>query len=233
MIDAYSWVTPNGHKLHIMLEETGLEHRLHPVNIGKGEQFEPDFLRISPNQRIPAVVDRDGPGGEPISIFESGAILMYLGNKTGQFYPADSRTRVAVDEWLMFQMGGVGPMFGQASHFINYAEDKGGNEYALQRYTNESKRLVGVLDRRLGETEYLAGGDYTIADIMTYPWIVAARRSAFAMDEWPNVIGWLQRIGERPAVQRGMETLAEYRQSGPISQQARENLFGDKQYQKR
>ena len=232
MIDAYSWITPNGHKLHIMLEEAGLGYRLHAVNIGKGEQFEPEFLQISPNQRIPAITDQDGPGGKPVSLFESGAILMYLGDKTGQFYPTDARKRAAVNEWIMFQMAGVGPMFGQASHFISYTQEKSGNEYALERYTRESKRLTGVLNRRLGEHEYLAD-DYSIADMLTYPWIAAARKFAFDMDEWPHVIRWLNKIGERPAVQRGMQMLSEHSNGGPISDEARENLFGDKQYEER
>jgi GST-like protein len=167
MIDLYSWPTPNGHKVHIMLEECGLDYNLHAIDIGAGDQFKPDFLKISPNNKMPAIVDSDGPDGNPISIFESGAILLYLAGKTGKFLPKDVRGKYIALQWLMFQMGGVGPMFGQAHHFRIYAPEK--VEYAINRYTNEAKRLYGVMDRRLGEAKYFAC-EYSIADMAIFPW---------------------------------------------------------------
>jgi GSH-dependent disulfide-bond oxidoreductase len=199
MIELYTWTTPNGHKPMIMLEELGLERRLIPVNIGKGEQHAPDYLRINPNGRIPALVDRT-EGAEPVVVFESGAILIYLAEKTGQLLPASGQERYEALAWLMFQMGGVGPMFGQAGHFLRAAEKL---PYAIDRYVNESRRLYGVLDGRLAEAEYLAG-DYSIADIATFPW---ARQSAFlglTLDEFPNVKRWVSAIAERPAVERAL-----------------------------
>jgi GST-like protein len=174
MIDVYSWATPNGHKVHIMLEETGLEYRVHPIDIGAGDQFKPEFLAISPNNKIPAIVDSDGPGGTPLSLFESGAILVYLAEKTGQFLPIDPAGRYATLQWLMFQMGGLGPMLGQTHHFRVYAPQQ--IEYAVNRYTNEAKRLYGVMDKQLGKTAFLAGNDYTIADIAAFPWISGEER---------------------------------------------------------
>ena len=174
MIDVYTWPTPNGHKVHIMLEECGLEHNIHGINIRKGDQFSDDFLKISPNNRIPAIVDQVGPGGAPYSLFESGAILIYLAEKTGKFLPAEVRARHDTLQWLMFQMGNVGPMFGQAHHFRNYAAEK--MEYSIERYTNESGRLYRIMNKHLGENEYLAGNDYTIADIATFPWSRGAER---------------------------------------------------------
>ncbi|MDN7901676.1 glutathione binding-like protein [Burkholderia cepacia] len=229
MIDVYSWATPNGHKVHIMLEETGLAYRVHPVDIGAGDQFKPEFLKISPNNKIPAIVDPDGPGGKPISLFESGAILIYLAEKTGKFLPTDPTARYATLEWLMFQMGGVGPMLGQAHHFRLYAPEK--IEYAINRYTNEAKRLYNVMDKRLGESEYLAGDTYTIADIATFPWTRSWQNQGIVLDELPNVKRWYDTIAGRPAVQRGVEVLASMRKALQ-DDKAREVLFGATQYAK-
>ncbi|MBR8315507.1 glutathione S-transferase N-terminal domain-containing protein [Burkholderia dolosa] len=230
MIDVYSWATPNGHKVHIMLEETGLAYRVHPVDIGAGDQFKPEFLKISPNNKIPAIVDSDGPGGQPISLFESGAILIYLAEKTGKFLPSDPVARYATLEWLMFQMGGVGPMLGQAHHFRLYAPQK--IEYAVDRYTNEAKRLYNVMEKRLGESEYLAGSEYTIADIATFPWTRSWQNQGVVLDELPNVKRWHDAIAARPAVQRGVEVLASLRKALQ-DDKAREVLFGATQYAKR
>ncbi|VWC38187.1 glutathione S-transferase [Burkholderia lata] len=229
MIDVYSWATPNGHKVHIMLEETGLAYRVHPVDIGAGDQFKPEFLTISPNNKIPAIVDPDGPGGQPISLFESGAILIYLAEKTGKFLPTDPAARYTTLEWLMFQMGGVGPMLGQAHHFRLYAPEK--IEYAVNRYTNEAKRLYNVMDKRLGESEYLAGDTYTIADIATFPWTRSWQNQGIVLDELPNVKRWYDAIAARPAVQRGVEVLASMRKALQ-DDKAREVLFGATQYAK-
>ena len=231
MIDVYSWPTPNGRKIHIMLEECGLEYNAHPVNIGKGEQFEPDFLKISPNNRIPAITDSDGPDGKPISLFESGAILIYLADKTGQFLPTEPRAKYETLQWLMFQMGGVGPMFGQSNHFSHYAVDK--IPYAIDRYVNECKRLYGVMDTRLGEVDYLAGADYTIADIATHPWAQGYERRGVDINDYPNVKQWVEVIHERPAVIRGVEVLAQERSSGNFTAEEREVLFGKTQFEKR
>jgi GST-like protein len=231
MIDVYSWPTPNGRKIHIMLEETGLEYQAHAVNIGKGEQFEPDFLKISPNNRIPVILDSDGPGGKSISLFESGAILIYLADKTGQFLPEEPRAKYETLQWLMFQMGGVGPMFGQSNHFSHYAVDK--IPYAIDRYSNECKRLYGVLDKRLGEAEYLAADEYTIADIATHPWVQGFERRGVDIEEYPNVKRWIELIHQRPGVIRGTEILANERSSGNFNAEEREILFGKTQFQKR
>jgi len=222
MIDVYSWATPNGHKVHIMLEETGLDYRVHPIDIGAGDQFAPAFLKISPNNKIPAIIDQDGPGGQPLALFESGAILVYLAEKTGRFLPADPVGRYTTLEWLMFQMGGIGPMLGQAHHFRLYAPEK--IDYAINRYTNEAQRLYNVMDKRLGETAYLAGDDYTIADIAAFPWTRSWQNQGIALDALPNVKRWHEAIAARPAVQRGVEVLASLRQ--PLQDdQAREVLF--------
>jgi GSH-dependent disulfide-bond oxidoreductase len=231
MIDLYSWATPNGRKIHVMLEECGLEYNAHAVNIGKGEQFEPDFLKISPNNRIPAITDSDGPDGKPISLFESGAILMYLAEKTGEFLPEEARARYETLQWLMFQMGGVGPMFGQSNHFSHYAVDK--IPYAIDRYVNESKRLYGVIDKRLGDVEYLAGAEYTIADIATHPWVQGFERRGVDPNDYPNVKRWVEVIHQRPAVKRGIQVLASDRSSGNFTAEEREVLFGKAQLQKR
>ncbi len=230
MIDAYSWPTPNGHKIHIMLEETGLPYKVHGIDIGAGAQFDPAFLAISPNNKIPAIVDSDGPGGKPISVFESGAILIYLAEKTGKFMPKEARARYAVLEWLMFQMGSIGPMFGQANHFRAYAPEK--IAYAIDRYTNEARRLYGVMDRRLKDREYVAG-DYSIADIAIFPWMRYGDRRGVDENEFPNVKRWFAAINARPAVQRGLEVLSASSRSGPMSDKEREILFGATQYKKR
>jgi GST-like protein len=203
MIDLYTASTPNGRKISIMLEETGLPYEAHHVDIGNDDQFEPAFLDISPNNKIPAIVDPDGPDGEPISMFESGAILIYLAEKTGQFMPTEARPRYEVLQWLMFQMGGVGPFFGQANHFIKFAKEK--VPYAIDRYRNEAMRLLGVMDRRLDEVAYLAGDDYTIADIATWPWVMRTEWYDTDWSQFPNAKRWFDAIGERPAVQRGRD----------------------------
>jgi GST-like protein len=200
-IDLYYWTTPNGYKISIMLEECRLPYRVIPVNIGKGDQFKPEFLAISPNNRIPAIVDHQGPGGKPISIFESGAILQYLGRKTGKFYPVSERARVEVDQWLMWQMGGLGPMAGQAHHFRLYAPEK--LPYAIERYTNECHRLYGVMNRRLADREYLAG-KYSIADMACVGWTSRWQRQGVDMNEFPNVKRWLESLLARPAVDRAI-----------------------------
>jgi len=231
MIEVYSWATPNGHKVHIMLEECGLPYRVTAVDIGAGDQFRPDFLAISPNNKIPAIVDSDGPDGQPISLFESGAILMYLAAKSGgRFMPASTRGRYEMLEWLMFQMGGVGPMLGQAHHFRIYAPEK--IPYAIDRYTNEAKRLYGVMDKRLAKSKYIAGPEYTIADIAIFPWLRSWKNQGIDWTDFPHLKGWFDEIAARPAVQRGVEVLASQRKP-LIDDQAREALFGKTQYQKR
>ena len=199
MIDLHFWPTPNGWKITIMLEETGLPYRLVPVDISAGAQLEPEFLAISPNGRMPAIVDPDGPDGAPISIFETGAILQYLGDKAGRFYPAERRARSAVEQWLFWQCAGLGPMVGQAAHF-NYQKEK--IPYAIQRYTNEARRLYGVLDRRLAEAEHLAG-DYSIADMATWPWTRGYKALGIDLAEFPNLQAWFKRVGARDAVLKG------------------------------
>ncbi|MBU0726259.1 MAG: glutathione S-transferase N-terminal domain-containing protein [Alphaproteobacteria bacterium] len=202
MIDLYTWTTPNGRKVSIMLEEIGLPYTAHPVNISKDEQFAPDFLKISPNNKIPAIVDSDGPGGKPISVFESGSILFYLAEKTGKLMPADPAGRYETMTWLMFQMAGVGPMLGQAHHFRRFAKEQ--VPYAIERYTSETHRLYGVMDKRLGETPYLAGAEYSIADIATYPWIARWEWHGIDWADFPNLKRWFDEISARPAVQKGM-----------------------------
>ncbi len=213
-----------------MLEEVGLPYNVIAINIGEGDQFEPDYLKISPNNKMPAMVDPDGPNGEPYSIFESGAMLMYLAEKTGQFMPRDMAGRYLVIQWLMFQMGGIGPMLGQAHHFRQYAPEP--IEYAVNRYTNEAGRLYNVMDRRLGEVDYLAG-DYSIADMACFPWIRPYERQGQDMEEFPNLKRWFDAIDERPAVKRGLEVLKEHRRSTPHDAKAKEMLFGAAQYQRR
>ena len=228
-IEVFSWATPNGHKVHIMLEECGLPYKAIPVNIGAGDQFKPEFLAISPNNKIPAIVDPDGPGGKPISLFESGAILVYLAGKTGQFLPSGDRERFEVLEWLMFQMGGVGPMLGQNHHFRLYAPEK--LPYAIDRYTNEARRLYGVIDRRLSQSRWLGGKEYSIADIATFPWLRNWKNQGIEMSEYPRLEAWFNEIAARPAVQRGVQVLADLRR--PITDdKAREVLFGKTQYQR-
>ncbi|MFL9871272.1 glutathione binding-like protein [Paraburkholderia megapolitana] len=232
MIDVYSWATPNGHKVHIMLEETGLAYTAHPVDIGAGDQFKPEFLAISPNNKIPAIVDPDGPrgaDGKPFALFESGAILIYLAEKTGQFLPSEPAARYATLQWLMFQMGGIGPMLGQTHHFRVYAPQQ--IEYAVNRYTNETRRLYGVMETQLGKSQYLAGNDYTIADIATYPWTRSWQNQGIDIEQFPNVKRWQAEISARPAVQRGVEVLASVRKP-VMDDKAKEVLFGATQYAK-
>jgi GST-like protein len=227
MIDVYSAATPNGHKIHIMLEECGLPYRAHHVDIGAGDQFKPEFLAISPNNKIPAIVDAEGPDGKPISLFESGAILMYLASKAGKFLGTTDRQKFVTLQWLMFQMGSIGPMLGQAHHFRIYAPEK--IEYAVNRYTNEAKRLYGVMDKQLAQHPYLAGDDYTIADIATFPWTRSWKNQGIDLTDYPSLERWFDEIRERPAVQRGVEVLAELRK--PLTDDmARDILFGSRQY---
>jgi GST-like protein len=231
MIEVWTWPTPNGHKVHIMLEEIGLPYKVVPVNIGAGEQFRPEFLAITPNHRIPAIVDPEGPGGQPLKLFESGAILIYLAEKTGKLMPTDLAARYTCLQWLMFQMGGVGPMFGQYNHFAAYAPEK--IPYAIERYGNEVKRLHRVLDKRLGESAYLAGEAYSIADIATFPWVRNPDRRGVVLDDYPHVKRWHDAIAQRPAVVRGVEVLSENQRRGAMSDQERENLFGARQFSPR
>ncbi len=223
MIDVYTWATPNGHKVHIMLEECALPYRVIPVDIGSGAQFEQHFLKISPNNKIPAIVDPDGPDGQPMSLFESGAILLYLAGKTGRLLPADVRGKYEVLQWLMFQMGSVGPMLGQAHHFRLYAPEK--LPYAIERYTKEAQRLYGVINRRLASSTYLGGKDYSIADIAVFPWLRSWKNQGVELSDYPHLKGWFDEIARRPAVQRGLEVLADQRR--PLTtDKAREVLFG-------
>ncbi len=231
MIDLYVWPTPNAHKISIALEEMGLPYTVKPVDIQAGDQFKPEFLRISPNNKMPAIVDSDGPDGKPISVFESGAILIYLAEKTGKFLPREPRGRYKVIEWLMFQMASVGPMFGQNGHFRNYAPQEPGLAYARDRYLNEAKRIYGVIDRRLGEVPYLAG-DYSIADMAVFPWTRGHLRQGIPADDLPNFRRWLDAIAARPAVQRGLELLKDKVRQGPMDAKAKEVLFGKTQYEK-
>ncbi len=228
MIDVYSWSTPNGHKVHIALEELALDYRIHPVNLGKGDQFEAEFLRISPNNKIPAIVDRKGPGDEPFALFESGAILIYLAEKTGRLLPRQPHGRYRTLEWLMFQMGNLGPMLGQAHHFRQYAPER--IDYAINRYTNETTRLYRVLEQRLGEDAFLAGPEYTIADIAVFPWIRPYERQGQDLTEHPNLRRWFDAIAQRPAVERGLGVLAAREQKG-FDEEAKQVLFGERQYQ--
>lgn len=221
MIDLYYWPTPNGWKITIMLEECALPYRVIPVNIGAGDQFKPDFLRISPNNRMPAIVDTGAPDG-PLSIFESGAILIYLAEKTGQFMPQDLHGRSEVLQWLFWQVGGLGPMAGQLGHFRNYAQET--IEYAVDRYAREYNRLLGVMERRLADREFLAGA-YSIADMAAWPWVRSHERLGQPLDEFPQVKRWFDVIGARPAVQKGVDVGADLRQNG-MSEDARKVLFG-------
>lgn len=229
MIEVWTWPTPNGHKVHIMLEELELPYKIIPVNIGQGEQFKPEFLSITPNHRIPAIVDPDGPGGKPVKLFESAAILIYLSEKTGdQLIPKDPIGRYSCLQWTMFQMSGVGPMFGQYNHFANYAVEK--LPYAIERYTNEVQRLHRVLEKRLHEATYLAGDEYSIADICTFPWVRNPDRRGINLDQFPAIRRWHDTIAARPAVQRGVAVLADKQRKGQITDKERENLFGTAQF---
>jgi GSH-dependent disulfide-bond oxidoreductase len=224
MIDLHYWPTPNGHKITIFLEETGLTYAIHPVNIGKGDQFKPEFLKISPNNRMPAIVDRaPADGGRPISVFESGAILVYLAEKVGRFLPADPRGKAHVLEWLFWQMGGLGPMLGQNHHFANYAPEK--IPYAIDRYVKETNRLYGVLDHQLANGEFVAGA-YSIADMACYPWIVLYERQSQKLEDFPHLERWFQAMRARPAVIRAYEKAKEVRSSEGMSEAAKKILFG-------
>ena len=235
VIDVYSWPTPNGHKVHIMLEECGYklgrDWLAHPVHIGQGEQFTPEFLTISPNNKIPALVDPVGPDGNPISVFESGAILLYLAAKTGQYLPKSDRAKFEVLQWLMFQMGGVGPMLGQNHHFRIYAPEK--IPYAIDRYTNEAKRLYGVMDKQLALGKYIAGNSYSIADMAIYPWLRNWKNQGIDWADFPRLKEWFDLISDRPAVKRGCEVLADLRKPLQNDKKAMETLFGKGQYAKR
>jgi GST-like protein len=229
MIEVYSWATPNGHKVHIMLEECALPYKVVAVDIGSGDQFKPDFLAISPNNKIPAIVDPDGPDGKPMSLFESGAILLYLAGKTGRLMPSDTRGKYEVLQWLMFQMGGVGPMLGQTHHFRVYAPDR--IAYAIERYSNEARRLYRVMDDRLAKSRYIAGHDYSIADIAIFPWLRSWKNQGIDWADYPHLKGWFDEIAARPAVVRGVEVLADRRRP-LMDDKARSVLFGAEQYRR-
>ena len=227
MIDLYYWPTPNGHKITLMLEECGLAYRIHPINIGAGDQFQPDFLRLSPNNRMPAIIDHaPNDGGEPVRIFESGAILLYLAEKTGQFLASDLRTRYQTIQWLMWQMGGLGPMAGQNHHFNLYAPEP--IPYAQERYTKETARLYHVLDVGLEGRDFLAGS-YSVADMACYPWIVPHTNQQQNLDDFPNVKAWFTRIGSRPATAKAYAVGEGMRPSRPPTDEERQNMFGEKQ----
>ena len=226
MIDFHYWPTPNGWKVSIMLEECGLEYNMIPVNISKGEQFTPEFLAISPNNRMPVIVDPDGAaddGGGPISVFESGAILMHLAEKTGRFMPTDPRGLNEAREWLFWQIGNLGPMAGQLSHFVNYAE--GEHDYSHTRYTNEFNRCIGVLERRLEGREYILGDDYSVADMASFPWILISKPLGQSLDEFPNVARWRRAVKERPAVQAGVDLGKDLRRTAPPTDEERRLLY--------
>ena len=234
MIKVYSWPTPNGHKVHVMLEECGLrlgrDWEAIPIDIGAGDQFKPDFLALSPNNKIPALVDPNGPDGKPIALFESGAILLYLAAKTGKLLPKTDRLKFQVLQWLMFQMGGVGPMLGQAHHFRIYAPEKIG--YAVSRYTKEAKRLYGVMDKQLASSKFIACNQYSLADVAIFPWLRSWENQGIDWADYPQLKKWFDLVGARPAVQRGVKVLADLRR--PITgDKEREILFGNTQYQKR
>lgn len=231
MIQLYSWATPNGHKVHILLEETGLDYQIHPINIGTGEQFSPEFLAINPNNKIPAILDEEGPGGKPFSLAESGAILLYLAEKTRRFLPAERSNYYLTLQWLMFQMGHIGPMLGQAHHFRFYAPVR--QSYPIERYTQEAHRLYGILDRRLRESDYLAGPDYGVADIATFPWLRAHDTQGVSLDDYPHLRHWYAAIDARPAVQRGLAVLAQESRQRVDDTTRLENLFGNAQYRRR
>ncbi len=224
MIDLYYWPTPNGHKITIFLEEAELAYQIHPVNIGAGDQFKPDFLKISPNNRMPAIIDQaPHGGGEPISVFESGAILLYLAEKTGKFLPTDVRGRVKVTEWLFWQVGGLGPMAGQNHHFGQYAPEK--IPYAIDRYVKETNRLYGVLNRQLANSPYVAG-EYSIADMASYPWVVPYERQQQKLEDFPHLKRWFEGMAERPAVLRAYEKGLAVSAPVPMSEEAKKVLFG-------
>lgn len=227
MIELYYWTTPNGHKITLFLEETGLPYRIHPINIGKGEQFAPEFLAISPNNRIPAIIDTaPADGGAPVPLFESGAILLYLAEKTGRFIAQDIRGRAEVLQWLFWQMGGLGPMAGQNNHFRNYAPEK--LPYAIDRYVNETNRLFGVLNKRLADRAFVAGADYSIADMAIYPWAMPHERMGQNIEDFPHLKRWLESIQARPATERAYAKAQEINpnQGAPRTEEERKILFG-------
>tara|TARA_R110002110_G_scaffold36071_32_gene120908 strand:- start:41 stop:733 length:693 start_codon:yes stop_codon:yes gene_type:complete len=230
MYDLHTWATPNGFKVSILLEELGQAYNVIPVDIGKGDQFKPDYLKINPNNKMPTLVDQDGPDGKPYPVFESGAILMYLAEKHGKFLPTETAAKYRVIQWLMFQMGGLGPMLGQAHHFLQYAPEK--IEYAVNRYANEANRIYGVVERRLNESAYLAGEDYSIADMAVVPWIRRPQRQNVNIDDYPATKAWRDAILARPAVVKGCSVLVAERVEG-FDEEAKKNLFGSGQYQKR
>jgi GSH-dependent disulfide-bond oxidoreductase len=230
-IELHYWPTPNGWKISIALEEMGLPYSVHYIDIGKGEQFQPDFLKIAPNNRMPAIVDPEGPDGDPVAIFESGAILLYLARKTGQFMGTTERDGIAVEQWLMWQMGGVGPMAGQAHHFLTYAPQMDPPQvlpYAQDRYRREVARLYGVLDRRLAQSEFVAGGFLSVADMAIWPWAILWERQDQTLDDKPHMARWLATLGDRPAFKAGKALGAERRNPGPMDKQAQQVLFGRK-----
>ncbi len=225
MIDLYYWPTPNGHKITMFLEEAALEYSIHPVDISAGDQFKPDFLAFSPNNRMPAIIDRaPADGGEPVTVFESGAILLYLADKTGTFIPADLRGRKTAIEWLFWQMGGLGPMAGQNHHFVQYAPEK--IPYAMTRYVNETNRLYGVLDRRLARSAFLAGEDYTVADMASYPWVVPWKRQQQELDDFPNLRRWFDSIRHRPGTERAYAKGEPYQSRPTVTEEGKKLLFG-------
>lgn len=224
MLDLYYWPTPNGHKITMFLEETGLEYRIVPVNIGAGDQFKPGFLAISPNNRMPAIIDRAARGGAPVSVFESGAILLYLAEKTGRFIPTDLPGRCEVLQWLFWQVAGLGPMAGQNHHFVQYAPEK--LPYAIDRYVKETNRLYGVLDRRLADRACIAGDAYSIADMASYPWIVPWQKQLQSLQDFPNLKRWFEMVAARPATVRAYARGEPYRREGPMSDAEKKVLFG-------
>jgi GST-like protein len=230
MIDLYAWPTPNSYKISIFLEEVGMKYRVIPIDIGAGDQFKPDFLAISPNNKMPAIVDPEGPDGKPYPLFESGAILMYLAEKTGKLMPRETAARYRVIQWLMFQMASVGPMLGQAHHFRQYAPEQ--ISYAVDRYTNEAGRIYNVIDRRLRQSEWLAD-DYSIADIAVFPWLRPYERQGQKLEDFPSLQRWFHAIEARPAVQRGLQLMADKVRKGPMDDKAKAVMFGKQQYERR
>jgi GST-like protein len=236
MIDLYTWPTSNGHKVHIMLEECGLPYTAHPIRIGHGEQFTTEFLKISPNNKTPAMIDRSGPGGKEIAMFESGAILIYLAEKAGKFIPADPHKRYDVLQWLMFQMASVGPMLGQAHFFNKYGPDhfeRAKLEVGISRYTRESNRIYNVLDRQLRDHEWIAADEYTIADMAVYPWLRVPKLQGVEIDEYPHVKRWRSAVENRPAVQRALKVLEDNNRTAAHNDQEWKIMFGSIQYQRR
>lgn len=231
MIDLYYWPTPNGWKITILLEELGVDYNVIVVDILQGDQYKPEFVALNPNSKIPVLVDSDGADGKPVTLFESGAIMLYLAEKTGRFFADTTRGKYDVLQWLMFQMGNVGPMLGQAHHFRAYTEER--HQYSYDRYTNETARLYGVMDKRLGESAYLADDAYSIADIATFPWIRSHKMQGQNLDDFPNVKRWFEAIDARPAVARGLAVLSDLPKGGPLSDVQRDVLFGETQYRRR